>query len=139
MWINYTHTWSISAVNNIAWVVVAFIFTLIDSFTGGITHFINASGQAVGSLWLWLLPIVIGWLQISPKCDSTFLSSTVERANKIAHFATDKGGVVLMKHAKNETRAIELTITEEVYLRRDEKCTAPIYNYARFLPLGTGS
>jgi len=39
-----------------------------------------------------------------------------------------------VKHAKTEARAIELTITEVDYLRRDEKCTAPIYNYARFLP-----
>jgi len=90
VWINYTHTWSISAVNNIAWVVVAYIFTLIDSFIGGVTNFINSNGQAVGSLWLWLLPIVIGWLQISPKCDSKRLSSAIERANKIAHFATDE-------------------------------------------------
>ncbi|KAF8801073.1 hypothetical protein BYT27DRAFT_7174661 [Phlegmacium glaucopus] len=134
VWINYTHTWSISAVNNIAWVVIAYIFTLIDSFTAGVATFINSNGQAVGSLWLWLLPIVIGWLQISPKCDSTRLSSAVERANKIAYVATDDSGIVLVKYANTEARAINLTITEVDHLRRDEKCTSPIFNYARFLP-----
>ncbi|KIJ95837.1 hypothetical protein K443DRAFT_108218, partial [Laccaria amethystina LaAM-08-1] len=132
-WIDYTHTWSISAATSIAWVVIAYTFTIIDSFTVGISNS-NSNGQGVGSLWLWLLPIVIGWLQISPKCDSTRLSSAVERANKLAHVATDDGHVVLVKEAQTETRAIELTLTEVDDLRRDEKCTAPVFNYARFLP-----
>jgi len=132
--IDYTHTWSVSAVTSIGWVVIAYIFTLVDSFiAGGMTNFTN-NGQGVGSLWLWLLPIVIGWLKISPKCDSKRLSRAVDRANKIAHFATDEGDVVLVKHAKTEARAIKLTIQEVDYLRWDEKCTAPIYNYARFFP-----
>ncbi|KIJ95857.1 hypothetical protein K443DRAFT_682732 [Laccaria amethystina LaAM-08-1] len=133
-WIDFTHTWSISAATSIAWVVIAYVFTVIDSFTLGITNSINSNGQGVGSLWLWLLPIVIGWLQISPKCDSARLSSAVERANKLAHVATDDGHVVPVKEAQTEARAIELTLTEVDDLRRDEKCTAPIFNYARFLP-----
>ena len=133
--IDFTHTWSISAATSITWVIVAYLLTLIDSFsTGGITSSINANGQGVGSLWLWLLPIVIGWLQISPNCDSTRLRSAVERVNKIAYVATDEGGIVLAKYAATQARAIELTLTKEDYLRRDEKCTAPIYNYARFFP-----
>ena len=85
-------------------------------------------------LWLWLLPIVIGWLQISPKCDSTRLRSAVERANRLARVATDDGRVVLVREAQTEARAIELTLTEVDELRRDEKCTAPVFNYARFFP-----
>jgi hypothetical protein len=132
--IDYTYTWSISAVTSIAWVVLAFLFTLIDSYTGGITTSINANGQGVGSLWLWLLPIIIGWLQISPKCDSIRLLSAMERANKIAYVATDDGDPVLVKHTKSEARAFELSIMQADYLRNDEKRTVPIYNYARFFP-----
>ena len=133
-WIDHTHTWSISAATSIAWVVIVYVFTLIDSFREDIAIYISANAQGVGQLWLWLLPVVIGWLQISPKCDSTRLSSALERANRIAYFATDKGNVVLVKHAKTEARAIEHTITKVDYLRRDEKCTASIYNYARLFP-----
>ena len=133
-WIDYTHTWSISAATSITWVIVAYIFTLIDAFMAiGLTNS-NSNGQVISSLWLWLLPVVIGWLQISPKCDLTRLRSAVERANQSAYIATDEGAVVLVKHAKTEARAIELAIKEEHYLRQDEKCTVPIYNYARFLP-----
>jgi len=126
----YTHTWSISAATSIAWVVIAYVFTVIDSFTVGITNSINSNGQGVGLLWLWLIPIVIGWLQISPRR----LRSAVEHANKLAHVATDDGHVVLVKEAQTEARAIELALTEVDDLRRDETCTVPVFNYARFLP-----
>jgi hypothetical protein len=133
-WINYTHTWSISAATSIAWVVIAYIFTIISSFAVGITNAINSNGQGVGSLWLWLLPIVIGWLQISPKCNSTRLRSAIKRANNLAYVALDDGRAVRMNKTKTKARAIELTLTEVDDLRRDEKCTAPVFNYARFLP-----
>ncbi|RXW13781.1 hypothetical protein EST38_g12071 [Candolleomyces aberdarensis] len=136
-WLAYPHTWSISAVTSIAWVVIAYIFTVIDSFTGDLAEAINANGQGVGSLWLWLLPIVIGWLQISPKCDEDRVRSAVERANKIAYAATDTHPVSV-KDLNTEHRAIHLAFGEEDeihdVLRRDERVTAPIYNYARFLP-----
>jgi hypothetical protein len=145
--IDYTHTWSISAATSIAWVVIAYNFTLIDSFAAGISNSINSNGQGVGTLWLWLLPIVIGWLQVTPNCDSARLRSAVERANsELAYVATDDGNIVPMN--KTQARAIELTLKEvdalrrdkslklefEVNLRRDEKCISPVFNYARFLP-----
>ncbi|KAJ2927288.1 hypothetical protein H1R20_g9806, partial [Candolleomyces eurysporus] len=137
-WLAYPHTWSISAVTSIAWVVTAYIFTVIDSFMGDLTTTINAHGQgSVGSLWLWLLPIVIGWLQLSPKCDEVRVRSAVERANKIAYVATDTHPVLVQEHS-TEQRAIYLAFSEgdedDDVLRRDERVTAPIYNYARFLP-----
>ncbi len=49
--INYEHTWSVAACASIAWVLVAYILTVINSFSD-ITDAINANGQGVGSLWL---------------------------------------------------------------------------------------
>jgi hypothetical protein len=94
---------------------------------------INSNGQAVGSVWLWLLPIVIGWLQISPKCDSARLRQAIERANKIAYVATTTGTPVLATSVPTQ-HAISLTPSTDEVLRCDEQCTAPIYNYSRFLP-----
>ncbi|KAJ2932960.1 hypothetical protein H1R20_g4121, partial [Candolleomyces eurysporus] len=111
-WLAYPHTWSISAVTSIAWVVTAYIFTVIDSFMGDLTTTINSHGQgSVGSLWIWLLPIVIGWLQLSPKCDEVRVRSAVERANKIAHVATDTHPVLVQEHS-TEQRAIYLAFSE---------------------------
>ena len=130
-----TNSWSISAVASIAWVVIAYVFTVLDSFTTDLGTYIQGNGQAVGSLWLWLLPIIVGWLMISPKCDSVRLSSMIERANRIAYVATNDGSIILTRHSGSEKRAVELTILEVDPLTRDEKCTAPVYSYARFLPL----
>ncbi|KZP03909.1 hypothetical protein FIBSPDRAFT_968581, partial [Athelia psychrophila] len=85
--LNYTQTWSISAATSIAWVVIAYLFTIIDSFFD-LLNSINSNGQVVGSLWLWLLPIVVGWLQISPKCDMDRVEEAMEEANKIAYVAS---------------------------------------------------
>jgi hypothetical protein len=134
-WIGYTPTWSRDTVISTAWGVIAYIFTILDSFAEGVTNSsMHSSGQGVGSLWLWILPIIIGWIQISPKCDSEQLRSAVERANKEAYVATSDGKIVSVNETETEARAIELTLTEVDDLRRDEQYSSPIFNYARFLP-----
>lgn len=131
--LNDTHSWSISTVTSIAWVVIAYVFTVLDSFTTDLGPCSQAIGQAVASLWLWLLPIIIGWMMISPKCDSLRLSSTIERANRIAYVATDDGSIIPTSHSGSEKHAVELTISEGDTLTCDEKRTAAVYHYAKFL------
>ena len=131
--LNDTHSWSISTVTSIAWVVIAYVFTLLDSFTMDLMTCAQAIGQAVGSLWSWLLPIFVGWMMISPKCDSLRLSSMIERANRIAYVATDDGSIILTKHSGSEKHAVELTMPEGDSLTCDQKCTAAVYHYAKFL------
>ncbi|KAJ7773431.1 hypothetical protein B0H16DRAFT_1660464 [Mycena metata] len=122
--LNYVQTWSIAAVASILWVIIAYVFTVIDSFLGVVTYStLNSNGQAVGSIFLWLLPIVVGWLQISPKCDHERVHQAVERANKIAYVASP-----FLPNARSTSAKAPATV------HRDEHCTAPIYNYARFLP-----
>jgi len=72
VWLEYPHTWSISVATSIAWVAFAYIFTIVHYLT---QHAQNTkpNGDGVGSigpLWLWLLSVVVGWLQLSPICDS---------------------------------------------------------------------
>ncbi|GLB41079.1 hypothetical protein LshimejAT787_0902940 [Lyophyllum shimeji] len=133
VWLDYTHSWSISAVTSIAWVIIAYVFTVVDSFTSGVTTSVNANGEGVGSLWLWLVPIVVGWLQISPKCDANRVHQAVGRANTMAYVATPSQGPVLASSLSKQ-RAISLVQGDDDPLRHDETCTVPIYNYARFLP-----
>ena len=54
-WLNDTHSWSISTVTSIAWVVIAYVFTVLDSFTTDLGPCTQAIGQAVASLWSWLI------------------------------------------------------------------------------------
>ena len=84
--LNYMQTWSLSVVASIAWVIIAYAFTLIDSFMGpDPTATIQSTGQGIGSLWLWLLTISLCWLRISPKYDSVQLCQAIDCANKLEH------------------------------------------------------
>ncbi|KAJ6551660.1 hypothetical protein B0H19DRAFT_1297417 [Mycena capillaripes] len=128
-WLNYVHTWSIAAVASILWVVIAYFFTVVDSFT--VTYStLNSNGQAVGSVFLWLLPVVVAWLQISPKCDHTRVNEAIRRANEKAFVATPNGHPILASDVSNK-RAISLRKGGGA-IHSDEFCTAPVFNYSRF-------
>jgi hypothetical protein len=133
VWLNYTHTWSISAATSIAWVIIAYVFTIIDYFLERDQYAINSNGGSIGSLWLWLLPIVVGWLQLSPKCDSTRLDQAIDRANSIAYVAYQTSQPIRARNISKK-RAINIARSELDEARLDESSTPPIYNYARFLP-----
>ncbi|KAJ4490526.1 hypothetical protein J3R30DRAFT_95316 [Lentinula aciculospora] len=126
--LNYTHTWSISAATSIAWVFIAYIFTVVDSLSD-VLQGVEVNGQAVGSVWLWLLPIVVAWLQISPKCDSIRVADALRRANSIAYVATPTG---TRRRAASVSNHYAIFLREDdSSLHNDERCTSPIYNYAR--------
>lgn len=132
------HTWSVSSIASIAWVTTAYVFTVVDWFTGEFAENPSSAGQAVGALFLWLLAVVVGWLLLSPKCDEGRLEDAMDRANKLLYVATDTG-VVPARELPDGRRAMTLdfNIDEDdpiAVLRTDERNTAPIYNYARFLP-----
>ena len=137
VWLEYyPHTWSISAATSIAWVIIAYIFTIIHYFSQDAQNALNPNGDGVGSigpLWLWLLPIVIGWLQFSPNCDSIRLHQAVDKANSIAHVANPTSQPIKAENVSRR-RAIHLARSELDETRLDEHSTPPIYNYARFLP-----
>ncbi|KIK58712.1 hypothetical protein GYMLUDRAFT_170676 [Collybiopsis luxurians FD-317 M1] len=126
--LDYTHTWSISAVTSIAWVIIAYIFTVLQSLSNALED-VEVSGQAVGSVWLWLVPVDIAWLQISPKCDSARVKDALNRANKLAHVARPDGGSQLASLV-GEHRALSVKEDDDA-LYNDERCTSPIYNYSR--------
>ena len=82
--LDYSQTWSIASATSIAWVVIAFLLTVADSLSNVAQNIesIQSSGQGTGSVWLWLLPIVMGWLVLSPKCDYDRVSKAYRKANK---------------------------------------------------------
>ncbi|KAJ7698867.1 hypothetical protein B0H16DRAFT_1668837 [Mycena metata] len=105
-WLNGS---SLSAVASILWCLLAYLFTVVDFFTGGAVTYstLNSNGQAVGSVFLWMLPVVVAWLQISPKCDHTRVKQAINRANQIAFVATPDGEPTLASNISTK-RAISL-------------------------------
>jgi len=100
--LNKRNSWSIATGSSVAWVVIAFIFTLIDSFVS-LDNSIDGGydGHAVGTLWLWSLCLVIGWLWV-PTFTSSQLRDAVDHANL-------KGAEEAAKEAKKARKAAKRT------------------------------
>ncbi|KAJ8073073.1 hypothetical protein PM082_019941 [Marasmius tenuissimus] len=129
--LDYAHTWSISAASFIAWVVVAYAFTIANSFTDDIASKTQYSGQGVGAIWLWLIPVVFSWLQISPKCDSAMVRKAFNRANKVAYTAGINDHDPDLASRSSPHGAIYLDRDRSRTLYADQHISVPIYNYSR--------
>ncbi|KAG2043165.1 hypothetical protein BDR03DRAFT_853190 [Suillus americanus] len=128
--LDYTHTWSIASATTIAWVVVAYLLTVASSLSD-VPSNINSNGQGTGSVWLWLIPIVIGWLQLSPKCDYARVRKAMDNADAMAFVATDDLDVVIKASNFPKGRAVSIDTKMENPSCPDEMLTPPVYNYAR--------
>ncbi|KAG0696828.1 hypothetical protein DFH29DRAFT_949264, partial [Suillus ampliporus] len=129
--VDYTHTWSIASATSIAWVVVAYILTVANSLSDVYAN-VQSNGEATGSMWLWLIPIVVGWLQLSPKCDFNRLQAAYDRADRHSTRTETKDVHMGMLPASSR-RALAITAKEEDVTSPDELLTPPVFNYSRSL------
>ncbi|KAG1816879.1 uncharacterized protein BJ212DRAFT_181309 [Suillus subaureus] len=129
--VDYTHTWSIASATSIAWVIIAYILTVANSLSDVYAD-VQSNGEASGSMWLWLIPIVVGWLQLSPKCDFNRLQAAYERADKHA-LRTGAADIRTRMPLASSRRALAITAKEEDVMSPDEFLTPPIFNYSRSL------
>ncbi|KAG2117043.1 uncharacterized protein F5147DRAFT_811149 [Suillus discolor] len=128
--VDYTHTWSIASATSIAWVIIAYILTVANSPSNSADF--QSNGQATGSLWLWLIPIVVGWLQLSPKCDFSRLQAAYDRADRHSmHTGTADVRVGMLPASSR--RALAITAKEDDVMSPDELLTPPVFNYSRSL------
>ena len=89
--LNRRNTWSLATASSVAWVIIAFLFTLINSFLS-LNNLYNSpddstasksASNAIGTLWLWLLCLVIGWMWV-PTFTCGELKSALRHANQKA-------------------------------------------------------
>ncbi|KAG2344797.1 hypothetical protein BDR05DRAFT_931321 [Suillus weaverae] len=130
--VDYTHTWSIASATSIAWVIVAYILTVANSLSDVYAD-VESNGEASGSMWLWLIPIVVGWLQLSPKCDFNRLQAAYDRADRHSLRTGGAGEVHTGMLPASSRRALAITAQEEDVVSPDEFLTPPVYNYSRSL------
>ena len=102
----------------------------------------------MGTLWTWLIPVVVGWLWI-PVCSYDRLKAAIDKVNDLALVAAPEGppqpGVLgdssdadgsrdtnapRRAHDILHVAAIRMSERREVFTR-DAARTAPVFNYAR--------
>ena len=130
-----------------AWVIIAFILATIDSLTN--VESLHSSGKAIGSLWLWLIPVVVGWLWI-PFSSYEKLRTAIDRANDLAILAASDGplkpdigvedspSIDGSRKYHPQSRAYDLSRIQAFrmsdkreVLDGDVARTSPMFNYAR--------
>ena len=132
-----THTWTIAATTSVIWVVVAFAFTIIDSLMN-LGEDVNSNGQGVGSLWLWLIPIIVGSLWV-PVSSYDKLRAAIKKANELA-FVAARDGLPQIKDPLNFDTPMRVSASHERAIRmckkgkvftKDATRAAPVFNYSR--------
>lgn len=123
--------WTISAFFNLIWVLIAFILTIIDALNSP-SQDSNASGQSIGLLWLWLYPVVVGWIVLSPECDRRWLESQLLRVGGNAVIASATPD----KFDKCPPNKHPITLCKPgtscwKFPNDDIHCTLPIFDFAR--------
>ncbi|KAF9233600.1 hypothetical protein BU15DRAFT_79950 [Melanogaster broomeanus] len=124
--LRHNYSWSISSATSIIWVIVAYLITVSDSLSNVEEHH-NSNGQGTGSVWLWLLPIVIGWLVLAPKCDYARINHAYNRANEY---------IVIADKPRNSIKPNPGLVVEpkdDDLSSPDEARTPPVFYYSRAL------
>ena len=119
-----TRRWSIPLVINFILLVFAVILTILDSTY---SESPGDDAYAITATWIFLFPLIIGWLRVGCEPEPNHLRNSLDAANTNTWVSTERrdqpvGGAL----------AIEFVKAEEVDpARKDELKTGPLYNYSR--------
>jgi hypothetical protein len=131
--LEYPRRWDDTTNSTMAWVFIAYAFVVIDSFTGDIVDSLQVNGQGIGTLWLWILPIVFAWQKVSPRAPTSDgeMAGLVHRINSANAYSMAHDGQTHLMDRDWAISVIGKFKDSEAFLYRDQACTAPIYNYSR--------
>ena len=133
-----THILTISTATSTAWVIVAFAFAVLNSLAA-LGKDINSNGLGVGSLWSWLIPIIVGSLWI-PVCSHDKLKAAINKANDLAFVAARDSPLQVDGPPNIDTprRVSEISHVQAVRMHKKKKLftkdaarAAPVFNYSR--------
>ena len=83
------NAWPIATGLSIAWVLVSFLFALVDSF-GSFDS--TADGHAICTLWSWLLCLVIGWSWVPAFTSDELRPAIIHTNHRVARKAAKRIG-----------------------------------------------
>jgi hypothetical protein len=121
---NKTRRWSIPLIMNFVLAIFALVLTVADSFYSPRPGDI---GYAIASTWIFLFPLIIGWIHVGCEPEPNHLRNSLEAANLKAWVATDRRGQPM-----KSPPTIKFMKAEDVDpARMDELSTIPLFNYTR--------
>ena len=112
---------------NFVWVTFTVLLTIIDSF-----H-LNQQGYAIIATWVYLLPLIMGWLHIGSQPEPNHLRDCLDAANRIAWVATNQKDrpIQAIELAGQLAQAIKFMKGGVDVAGEDKLRTSPVFNYSR--------
>ena len=123
--------WSIPLMMNFVWVVVTMFLTIVGSFASVPPGDV---GYGTVALWLFLLPLIIGWLHVGSEPEPNHLRECLETASALAWVASDKKDCPMLAEDVPGQQALAIEFEKAYHVPpagRDELNTTPIFNYSR--------
>ena len=121
--------WSIPLIMNFVWVTIGALLTLVGSFDPSSPGDV---GNGIVAIWIYLLPLIIGWMYVGSEPEPNHLRECLETANLAAWVATDQSPVLAESIPGHRALAIDLVKADDVpSTRKDELKGNPIFNYSR--------
>jgi len=151
--LQYDNSWSARTIYPAVMVVLAYWITTKGAFEGVAKDkadlLDSSDGPAVGCSWVWvrlssssdphsetdcphaqLMAIVVGYMYISPKCNSKKLRKAVLKSNDLAFQAREDGSLLATSSTQNPQHVVRLESKGRVLLS-DEACGLPIFVFLR--------
>ncbi|KAM6492327.1 hypothetical protein JOM56_012051 [Amanita muscaria] len=119
--------WTLAAVMSMVYVGLAYVLTWMNTLNSN-SNQAYPSGQSLGSLWLALLPLVVCYLQLSPKTDSDRINAALEHANEVCFAAEEEGEP---KQCRSP-QIITIQSENRNMVDEDRICPTPVCFYTRF-------
>ncbi|KIL57578.1 hypothetical protein M378DRAFT_16145 [Amanita muscaria Koide BX008] len=119
--------WTLAAVMSMVYVGLAYILTWMNTLNSN-SNQAYPSGQSLGSLWLALLPLVVCYLQLSPKTDSDRINAALEHVSEVCFTAEEEGKP---KQCRSP-QIITIQSENRNMVDEDRICPTPVCFYTRF-------
>ena len=134
---NTRRRYTFSLVAQMSFAVAAWLLTFVESYVTSLGQYSEALLLSSGTLWTWLIPIVLGWMTVGTQSGKDTVQHAIQgkRINGASPLKAleARSGFMYTSTQKHEDQPMDVHGALWGSLQGDEARQGPIYNYARIL------
>ncbi|TDL21417.1 hypothetical protein BD410DRAFT_840613 [Rickenella mellea] len=126
----------------VLWASLAYLLTVVSAAIGNFGDEVIGLQIASGSIWLWMLPVILGWIIVGCQCRDGAINSALhddsDKTYRALPSANPFGDMVVMDKQRGLTSPCGLNLHDFEHpswlgfaINGDEGREGPIYNYSR--------
>ncbi|TDL21420.1 hypothetical protein BD410DRAFT_304783 [Rickenella mellea] len=139
---NTRREFSAALLAQVLWASIAYLLTVISAAIGNFGDHVVGLQIASGSIWIWMIPVILGWIIVGCQGRSGAINSALHddshKTYRALPLANQSGEIVVMdrQHGLTSPFGLDLHDFENptwlgFAISGDEGREGPIYNYSR--------